>query len=188
MTLQALDYEQACNRGTFRGLDGGSIRELLNTVARYGVIDSRLVGGNGWRSGFICLHEQWFGEIGLALDDPDYIANYSQALDYYRDHAISPDGRVKSRWAHNAGDAMRGTYDAFGFYEAQWGYLMDSQPDYVINVAEQFDLDWRPAMAGRAKDGVRTGVELSDAAGGATHRAGGHDDRLPQRAEGERLD
>ena len=138
--LQALDYNQAYDRGMFKGLNGGSIRELLNTVARYGVIDSRLVGGNGWRSGYICLHEQWFGEIGLALDKPDYIANYSKALDYYRDHAIAPDGRVKSRWSYNAGDAMPGTYDANGFYEAQWGYLLDSQPDYVINVAEQFDL------------------------------------------------
>jgi hypothetical protein len=138
--LQALDYDQAYDRGTFQGLDGGSIRELLNTVARYGVIDSRLAGGNGWRSGYICLHEQWFGEIGAALAEPDYIANYSKALDYYRDHAIGPDGRVKARWTYNAGDAMPGTYDALGFYEAQWGYLMDSQPDYVINVAEQFDL------------------------------------------------
>ncbi len=138
--LQALDYNEVYDRGTFRGLDGGNIGELLNTVARYGVIDRRLVGGNGWRSGYICLHEQWFGQIGLALDEPDYIANYSQALDYYRDHAISPDGRVKGRWCYNSGDAMPGTYDALGFYEAQWGYLLDSQPDYVMNVAEQFDL------------------------------------------------
>jgi hypothetical protein len=138
--LQALDYDQAYNRGTFQGLKGGSIRELLNTVARYGVIDTRLVGGNGWRSGYICLHEQFFGEIGLALNDPDYTANYSKTLDYYRDHAISPDGRVKSRWTYNAGDATPGTYDRLGFYEAQWGCLLDSQPDYVINVAEQFDL------------------------------------------------
>jgi len=99
-----------------------------------------LVGGNGWRSGYICLHEQFFGEIGLALDDPDYIANYSKTLDYYRDHAIGPDGRVKSRWTYNAGDAMPGSYDKLGFYEAQWGWLLDSQPDYVINVAGQFDL------------------------------------------------
>jgi hypothetical protein len=139
-TLQALDYDQVYDRGTFQGLDGGSIRELLNTVGRYGVIDKQLVGGNGWRSGYICLHEQFFAEIGLALDDPDYTANFSQALDYERDHAISPDGRVKARWTYNSGDAMRGTYDALGFYEAKWGYLMDSQPDYVINVAEQFDL------------------------------------------------
>ena len=138
--LQALDYDQAYNRGTFQGLNGGSIRELLNTVARYGVIDSRVVGGNGWRSGYICLHEQWFGEIGATLGAPDYIANFSKALDYERDHAIGPDGRVKSRWTYNARDAMRGTYDALGYYEAQWGYLLDSQPDYVINVAEQFDL------------------------------------------------
>ncbi|HXR08963.1 MAG TPA: hypothetical protein VN765_16610 [Candidatus Acidoferrum sp.] len=150
MTLQALDYEEACNRGAFRGLDGGSIRELLNTVARYGVIDARLVGANGWRTGYICLHEQWFAEIGLALSDPDYIANFSKALDYERDHAIGADGRVKARWGYNAGDAIRGTYDALGFYEAQWGYLMDSQPDYVINVVEQFDLTGsRPWLAGQ---------------------------------------
>jgi hypothetical protein len=139
-TLQALNYDDAYDRGAFRGLDGGSIRELLNTVARYGVIDKQLVGGNGWRSGYICLHEQWFGQIGLALNAPDYISNYSRALDYYRDHAIGPDGRVKARWTYDAGDAMPGTYDSLGFYEAQWGYLLDSQPDYVINVAEQFDL------------------------------------------------
>lgn len=139
-TLQALDYDEFCNRGSFPGLDGGNIRELLNTVARYGVIDRRLVGGNGWRSGYICLHEQWFGEIGLALDAPDYIANFSDALDNERDHAIGPDGRVKARWCYNSGDAMPGTYDSLGYYEAQWGYLLDSQPDYVINVAEQFDL------------------------------------------------
>ncbi len=138
--LQALDYDKAYDRGTFQGLNGGSIRELLNTVARYGVIDTRIVGGNGWRSGYICLHEQWFGQIGATLAEPDYIANFSKALDYERDHAIGPDGRVKSRWTYNAGDAMPGTYDALGYYEAQWGYLLDSQPDYVINVAEQFDL------------------------------------------------
>lgn len=140
LALQALDYDQAYDRGTFQGLNGASIRELLNTVARYGVIDSRLVGGNGWRSGYICLHEQWFAEIGLALNEPDYIANYSEALDYYRDHALGPDGRVKSRWCYGSWDAMPGTYDKYGFYEAQWGWLLDSQPDYVINVAEQFNL------------------------------------------------
>ena len=139
-TLQALAYDQAYDRGTFVGLAGGDIRELLNTVARYGVIDQHLTGGNGWRSGYICLHEQFFGQIGAALDQPDYIANYSAALDYYRDHAIGPDGRVKSRWTYDAGDAMPGTYDSLGFYEALWGWLMDSQPDYVINVAEQFAL------------------------------------------------
>ncbi len=139
-TLQALDYDKTYDWGTFKGLNGGSIRELLNTVARYGVIDSKLVGGNGWRSGYICLHEQWFGQIGAALAEPDYIANYSKTLDYYRDHAIEPDGRVKSRWCYGAWDAMPGTYDTNGFYEAQWGYLLDSQPDYVINVVEQFNL------------------------------------------------
>jgi hypothetical protein len=144
--LQVLDYDKAYDRGTFAGLEGNNVRELLNTVARYGVIDSQLVGGNGWRSGYICLHEPFFAQMAAALDAADYTANLSAALDFARDHAISTNGRVKSRWCYGPGDAMPGTYDKFGFYEAQWGYLMDSQPDYVMNVVELFnltgDLEW----------------------------------------------
>ncbi len=139
-TLEALDYASAYDRGTFRGVDGNEVRDLLNTVTRYGVIDERLTGGNGWRSGYICLHEPFFAEMGLALDQEDYISNFSKCLDYERDHAIGPDGRVKSRWVYDFGDAKKGTYDADGFYETKWGWLLDSQPDYVINVAEQFNL------------------------------------------------
>ena len=139
-SLQALDYQQEYGRGQFNGLHETTVREMLNTIGRYGVIDRHLVGGNGWRSGYICLHEPWFAEFGLALGDPNYIKNLAGALDYERDHALLPDGRVKSRWHHDAGDAQKGTYDALGFYEAQWGLLLDSQPGYVINVAGEFDL------------------------------------------------
>ena len=62
------------------------------------------------------------------------------ALIFYRDNAIKPDGRVISRWAYENGDAMKGTVTPEGFYEAQWGYLMDSNPDFVTNVAELYDL------------------------------------------------
>ncbi len=140
LSLQSLDYAQTYDRGTFKDVDGGSIREIMNTVGRYGVIDDHLVGGNGWRSGYICLHEQWFPQIGMVLDDPKYNANYAAALDYYRDNAVQSDGRVLSRWCYGSYDAMRGTYTDKGFYEAQWGYLLDSQTDYVIDVAEQFNL------------------------------------------------
>jgi hypothetical protein len=139
-TLEALDYPKAYDRGRFARLDGTSIRELLNTIARYGVIDRGIVGANGWRTGFACLHEQWFSQIGIAVADGDYIANCAATYDEERDYAIAPDGRVKSRWCYSAGDAMPGTYDRFGFYEAQWGYLMDSQTAFAICVAEQFDL------------------------------------------------
>jgi hypothetical protein len=139
-SLQALDYAQTYNRGTFVGLDGANVRELFNTVARYGVIDAKLVGGNGWRSGYICLHEPFFAQIAAALAAPDYTANVAAFLDNARDHAIEPDGRVKSRWTYGPFDAMPGTYDQNGFYEAQWGYLLDSQPDYVMNVVEQYYL------------------------------------------------
>jgi len=140
-TLKTLDYENDYGRGRLSGLDSAKVGDLLNTVARYGVIDQRLTGGNGWRSGYICLHEPFFAEMGLALDENDYISNFSQCLDYERDNAITADGRVKSRWCHTSGDAMHATYDdSTGFYEARWGFLLDSQPDYVINVAEQFNL------------------------------------------------
>ena len=141
LTLTTLDYSNSYDRGRMPGIDSAKVGELLNTVARYGVIDQQLVGGNGWRSGYICLHEPFFAEMGLALDEADYITNFSECLDYERDHAITADGRVKSRWCHTSGDAMRGMYDdSSGFYETRWGMLLDSQPDYVINVAEQFDL------------------------------------------------
>ena len=139
-TIQALDYAQAYDRGRFVGLDGNNIREALNTIGRYGVIDRHILGANGWRTGFACLHEQWFSQIGIAVADADYIANCTATYDFERDHAIGTDGRVKSRWSFDAGDAMPGTYDPFGFYEAQWGYLMDSQPAFAICIAEQFDL------------------------------------------------
>jgi hypothetical protein len=138
-SLQALDYDEAYSRGTFQGLNGQSIREVLNTIGRYGVIDQHILGANGWRTGFTCLHEQWFSQMGIAIDDPDYLANCAATFDYERDHAIEPSGRVKSRWCHDAGDAMPGTYDTNGYYEAQWGYLLDSQPCYAICVAELFD-------------------------------------------------
>ena len=139
-SLEALDYDQAYDRGTFRGLNGRSIREVLNTIGRYGVIDRRIVGANGWRTGFACLHEQWFSQMGIALADPDYLANLAANFDYERDHAIEPSGRVKSRWCYGAYDAMPGSYDTNGYYEAQWGYLLDSQPCYVMCVAELFDM------------------------------------------------
>ncbi|HXC35137.1 MAG TPA: hypothetical protein VNV43_04640 [Candidatus Acidoferrales bacterium] len=140
-TLKTLDYGSTYDRGRLSGLDGAKVGELLNTVARYGVIDQRLVGGNGWRSGYICLHEPFFAEMALALDENDYTTNFAQCLDYERDNAITADGRVKSRWCHTSGDAMHSTYDdSTGFYETRWGFLLDSQPDYVINVAEEFNL------------------------------------------------
>ena len=158
-TLQALDYPRAYDRGRFAGLDGASIRELLHTIGRYGVIDHQILGGNGWRSGFACLHEQWFSQIGIALADPDYIANCAFTYDYERDHAILPDGRVKSRWSFDAGDAMAGTYDQFGFYEAQWGYLMDSQPDFAICIAELFDLTGDERWLGRHKEACERALD-----------------------------
>jgi hypothetical protein len=55
---------------------------------------------------------------------------------------------------------MPGTFDAFGFYEAQWGWLMDSQPDYVMNVVEQFNLTGdRKWLAGH-KDSCERALEF----------------------------
>jgi len=142
LSLSAPDYQKTFARGEFRGIDGEAVTSIANTIARLGVIDSRHYGGNSWHTpyGPICLHEQYIAQFGIAIDDPNYIRGYRDCLDFYRDHAILPDGRVKSRWAYSNEDAAPGTADSLGFYEAQWGMLMDSQPDFVINVAEEFDL------------------------------------------------
>ena len=138
-TLSAMDYDKAYYRGDLKGIDGGAVREICNTIGRIGDIDAGIMGSNGWYSGYAVLHEHWLAQMGLPIDDPQFFANYAAALDHARDHAIGADGRVKSRWAHAKGDEIPGTYDEYGFYEAQWGILWDSQPGYVTNVAELFD-------------------------------------------------
>jgi hypothetical protein len=139
--IQAVDFHNDLDPGTMPPFDARTIQMIANTVARVGVIDSRLHGGNSWRTpyGPICLHEQYIAQLGLIMQDTNYFNDYARTLDYYRDHAILPDGRVKSRWAYTCEDAMPGTCDSLGFYEAQWGYLLDSNPDFVTNVAELFD-------------------------------------------------
>jgi hypothetical protein len=145
--LKALNYDDVYYRGDFPGINGESVRSLLNTIARVGVIDEKLMGSNNWHldMGFVCLHEQWIAQMGLAINDPLYLGNYRKSLDYYRDNAISPAGNVKDRWAYRIWDSEPGTFDN-GFYECQWGDLLDSNTDYVINVAGLFqingDLTW----------------------------------------------
>lgn len=140
--LQALNYQDEYGRGRLNGLDEEAINALLNTVARLGVIDTHLHGSNSWRTpyGPAVLHEQWIALLASAICDDDYVKAYQSTLSFYRDHAIEKNGRVKSRWAYTCEDAIPGTCDSLGFYEAQWGYLLDSNPDFVINVAELFDL------------------------------------------------
>ncbi len=143
-----LNYHKEYNRGTLSGLNSTQVTNLLNTIARIGVIDAKLFGGNSWHTpyGPICLHEQYIAQAGIAINDPDYLKGYKQCLDFYRDKAIQPDGRVYSRWAYMNIDAMPEKITPDGFYEAQWGYLLDSNPDFVTNVSELYnqngDLDW----------------------------------------------
>lgn len=139
LTLSALDYDKAYDLGVFNGLDGGSIRQICHTIARIGAVDELLMGSNGYYSDVAVLHEPWIAQMGLAINDPGYLRAFSDTLDFQREHAMGDDGRVKPRWAGGRGDEMAGTYDAFGYYECQWGWLLDSQPSWVINVAELFD-------------------------------------------------
>jgi len=143
-----LNYKDEYNRGNLVGINGSQVSSVLNTIARIGVIDAKHFGGNSWHTpyGPICLHEQYIAEMGLAINDNKYLEGYKQCLDFYRDKAITPDGRVIARWAYDNSDAMAGTATPEGFYEAQWGYLFDSNPDFVINVSDLYnqcgDLDW----------------------------------------------
>jgi hypothetical protein len=140
--LSYFDFNQKYGRGKLMGIDSTAVSAVLNTIARIGVIDSLHFGGNSWHTpyGPICLHEQYIGQLGLGINDPKYLKGYQSCLDYYRDHAIKPDGRVYPRWAYTNEDAMPGKFNQYGFYEAQWGILMDSNPDLVTNVAELYDM------------------------------------------------
>jgi hypothetical protein len=135
------DYAKTYGRGEFKGINGKQVTAVLNTIARMGVIDARHFGGNSWHTpyGPICLHEQYIAQLGLGINDPHYLRGYQQCLDFYRDNAIKPNGRVWPRWAYTNEDAMPGQFTDKGFYEAQWGYLMDSNPDFVTNVSELYD-------------------------------------------------
>ena len=141
ITLSYFDFKAKFNRGNLVGINGQQVNAVLNTIARIGVIDKQHFGGNSWHTpyGPICLHEQYIAQMGLAINDNNYLKGYQQCLDFYRDNAIKPDGRVWPRWAYSNEDAMPAGFTAKGFYEAQWGYLLDSNPDYVTNVAELYD-------------------------------------------------
>ena len=140
--LQYVDYNKEYSRGTLPGIDAAAVRELLNTTGRYGVVDNNIVGANGWLTNWKCLHEPFFAQIGMALNDKNYTRNMSATLDQERDLAMLENGRVLSRWHNVPGDEIPGTYNAkTGYYEAMWGYTIDSQTGYVINTSEQFDLN-----------------------------------------------
>jgi len=140
--LSYFDFNKKYGRGTLKGIDSTGVSAVLNTIARIGVIDSLHFGGNSWHTpyGPICLHEQYIAQLGLGINDPKYLKGYQSCLDYYRDHAIKSDGRVYPRWAYTNEDAMPGKFNQYGFYEAQWGILMDSNPDLVSNVADLYDM------------------------------------------------
>ncbi len=135
------DYAKEYGRGDFKGINGEQVTSVLNTIARIGVIDANHFGGNSWHTpyGPICLHEQYIAQMGLGINDSRYLNGYKQCLDFYRDNAIQPNGRVWPRWAYTNEDAMPGKFTDKGFYEAQWGYLLDSNPDFVSNVSELYD-------------------------------------------------
>ncbi|MDB5146405.1 MAG: hypothetical protein JWQ57_425 [Mucilaginibacter sp.] len=142
LTFSYFDYNEKFGRGKLVGINGAQVSAVLGTIARIGVIDSLHFGGNSWATpyGPICLHEQYIGQLGLGINDPAYLKGYQSCLDFYRDHAIQPDGRVYPRWAYTNEDAAPGQFNKYGFYEAQWGILMDSNPDFVTNVAELYDM------------------------------------------------
>jgi len=148
ISFSAFNYAKKYGRGEFKGVNGRQVTSVLNTIARMGVIDAGHFGGNSWHTpyGPICLHEQYIAQLGVGINDPHYLNGYKQCLDFYRDNAIKPSGRVWPRWAYTNEDAMPGRFTDKGFYEAQWGYLMDSNPDYVSNVSDLYnqtgDIDW----------------------------------------------
>jgi len=146
LALSYVDYNNEYDRGTLPGIDAIAVRELLNTTGRYGVVDKNIAGANGWRTNWKCLHEPFFAQIGMAVNDKNYTRNFSSTIDQERDFAIEKDGRVLARW-HDIPEAKNSNYNyKTGYYDASWGYTIDAQPGQIINTAEQFDqngdLDW----------------------------------------------
>jgi hypothetical protein len=140
--MNYINYEEQYPAGKLPGIDANAVRELRNTTARYGVVDQNIMGGNGWTTNWKCLHEPFFARIGLFVDDDNYTRNFSSTLDQEQKLAMTREGRVLSRWHNEPGDEMPGTYNPkTGYYETQWGFTIDSQTGYVINTAEQFDLN-----------------------------------------------
>lgn len=138
--LKSSFYDREYSRGDLKGVDVKAINEMLNTIGRYGVVDRYLYGSNGWRTGWVVLQEPWLALYGLANNSPEFINGFSGALEFEAKEAVLPDGRVLPRWHHDSTDAMAGTYRNNGFYECKWGYMMDTQPAFAIDVAEQFDI------------------------------------------------
>lgn len=161
LTLSYFDVGERYGRGKLKGINGEQVSAVLNTVARIGVIDSLHYGGNSWHTpyGPICLHEQYIAQIGLGVDDPAYINGYKSCLDYYRDHAIMADGRVYPRWAYTDEDMMPGKGNKDGFYEAQWGYLLDSNPDFVANVSDLYNLTGDKAWVKKHQHGCEKALD-----------------------------
>jgi hypothetical protein len=141
ITLSWFDVAEKYSRGNLPGVNSQQVNAVLNTIARIGVIDKQHFGGNSWHTpyGPICLHEQYIAQLGIGINDENYLKGYKECLDFYRDNAIMPDGKVWPRWAYSNEDAMPGRFTDKGFYEAQWGYLLDANPDFVSNVAELYD-------------------------------------------------
>lgn len=147
LKLEYQDYNAVYSRGDLKGMNENAVRELLNTTARYGVVDNGIVGGNGWTTNWKCMHEPFFGQVAWTINDPNYTANLAYSLDQERDYALLPEGRMLSRWHDVQGDEIEGTYDQeTGYYEARWGYTIDSQTGYVLNTTDLFaqtgDLEW----------------------------------------------
>lgn len=139
--LRSGNYFKQYNRGELTIIDATAVRDLLNTTARYGVVDDSIVGANGWLTNWKCLHEPFFGQLAMVINDSNYTKNLEASLDREMRLAIQPDGRVLSRWHNEPGDEMPGTYNAkTGYYEAKWGYTIDAQTSYVLNVADLFNL------------------------------------------------
>lgn len=146
LQLSFVDYNKVYDRGTLPGIDAVAVRELLNTTGRYGVVDRNIVGGNGWITNWKCLHEPFFAQIGMAVNDKNYTLNLASTLDQERDQATEKDGRVLARW-HDVPEAENSNYNfKTGYYDCPWGYTIDAQPSQVINTVELFhqtgDLEW----------------------------------------------
>ena len=92
LVLSAPSLDEVSARWDFVGIDGAAVRAVRDTIARAGVIDMGIIGSNSYYSDCAVLHEPWIAQMGILIDDPNYLANMARMIDLQRERRSPPTG------------------------------------------------------------------------------------------------
>jgi len=108
LTLSALDYEKAYDRGKLVGWTMARSARFATRLRESVAVDEFILGSKRVLQRRRCLHEPWLAQLGLAINDSDYCRAFSDTLDFQRQHAIGADG-ASNRAGGRPGDEMCGS-------------------------------------------------------------------------------